>query len=147
MSELDAVARAGAAAATGLRVLLLALVAGGCGAAEPRAADPATQQVQATAPAEAVEEGPPTSYSEAELRAHVDVATALADEICACRADDCVRPVMDTYRPQLRRIRQPGDEQAAQARQFERTRTCLRLRELDERERNTSLLIKLLREL
>jgi len=143
VSELDAVT----AVATGSRVLLLALFAAGCGAAEKRADGPPTKQVPATAPPEAADGGPPTSYSEAELRTHVDVATAFAGEICACKADGCLRSAMDTYRPTLRRIRQSGNEQMAQERQFERARTCLRLRELDERERKTPLLIKFLREL
>lgn len=126
----------------GSRVLLLGLLAVACGAADGPA-----KQAQVTAPPEAGDEGPPTSYSETELRSHVDVATAFASEICACKTDACLRSAMNTYRPTLRRIRQPGNEQLAQQRQFERARVCLRLQELDERERETPLLIKFLREL
>lgn len=128
-------------------VLVLAMFAGSCGAADTGPGHSVTEQAQTTTSAEPCDGGPPTSYSAAELQAQVDTATAFAGEICACKDDDCLRAAVVTYRPTLRRIRQSGDEEIAQRRQFDRAWTCVRLHEIDERERKTSLLVKFLRAL
>lgn len=119
---------------------MLSIVSVSCGVSDKR--EPSKP---AATPPVVADSNPSTDFAPAELRQYVEASTAFAKQVCACDTDECLRSAVQAYRSSARRIHQPGDEQIAQERQFERARICVKTRALDRQDQDTSIVIKFLR--